>query len=194
MASDHGFVSSQAKSSQLHQIILQNSAFRSLVLFIIAISTFFVWTSIQARPTSCSCGDSVQEAITNGCKFDAHAMAWLPDGCRDDELVSHFLTLGPHNGSWPFYTDQNATQELSLDELAWFADRPADENIFWTVHRWHVLHCVFYWKKLFRAGRVGASTEGNTNLMGHIEHCQGVFLVRDGLDAITTTGKVRLWS
>jgi len=54
---------------------------------------------VQAR--SCNCGETVSEAISRGCKYDSLAAAWLPDWCRDDELLAEFETLGPNaDGSW----------------------------------------------------------------------------------------------
>lgn len=42
----------------------------------------------------CDCGNSVAEAISRRCKFDALSMAWLPEHCRDDELTAEFDTTG----------------------------------------------------------------------------------------------------
>jgi hypothetical protein len=42
----------------------------------------------------CDCGESVAEAISLGCKFDALSMAWLPEHCRDDELTAEFDMTG----------------------------------------------------------------------------------------------------
>ena len=51
--------------------------------------------TVQSNPLQgCDCGESVEEAKSLGCKFDALSMAWLPEHCRDDELTAEFDTTG----------------------------------------------------------------------------------------------------
>jgi hypothetical protein len=55
----------------------------------------FSTVSAQDHQThGCVCGETTEEAISLGCKFDSLSMAWLPDHCRDDELTAEFETTG----------------------------------------------------------------------------------------------------
>ena len=47
------------------------------------------WHPLTSKDPTCYCGESTAEAIALGCKYDSMAQGWLPDHCRDDELVSH---------------------------------------------------------------------------------------------------------
>ena len=74
-----------------------------ILLFTVAVALLSqTWTALQSmRVLSCNCGESVKEAISHGCKYDSLAAAWLPDWCRDDELLAEFEKLGPNaDGSW----------------------------------------------------------------------------------------------
>lgn len=60
-------------------------------------------TTTEAGFVSCSCGESVAEAISRGCKYDLLASAWLPKQCRDDELSAEFDRSGPGlDGEWTY--------------------------------------------------------------------------------------------
>lgn len=56
--------------------------------------------------SSCSCGDSLAEAMALSCRYDTIAAAWLPPHCRDAELMAQFDTSGPGvDGAWTYYAD-----------------------------------------------------------------------------------------
>ncbi|KAG5952005.1 hypothetical protein E4U53_001819 [Claviceps sorghi] len=136
-------------------------------------------TSTTAKaPTSCSCGNSTAQARALGCKYDSLAAAWLPDHCRDDDLTAEFERSGPgENGRWTYWRDSAHTQEISLDELAEMGD---DRKFrFYMTRRWHVVHCMFYWRKEHRARFNGKMVEPRSDNEGHINHCSKVILGRN---------------
>ncbi|KAL9110242.1 MAG: hypothetical protein Q9227_005149 [Pyrenula ochraceoflavens] len=149
--------------------------------------------------TSCYCGTSTHEALTKySCLYDSAALAWLPPHCRDDPLLHTFETSGPNpDGSWPYFRDKNATVPLSLHEVAALADVP--NATFYLTHGWHVMHCVYYWEKLFRlegrrreGGEVDAVVERRYGDVGHIRHCGELLRLRTPLERVDTIAGVRL--
>ncbi|GKZ37819.1 hypothetical protein AbraIFM66950_009608 [Aspergillus brasiliensis] len=125
--------------------------------------------------TGCDCGTSVAEAIARDCKFDGLAMAWLPPHCRDDELAAEFNTVGDGpNGTWIYYSDSERTIPMDVSEVAALADEPTA-----LVHmsvQWHTLHCIFYWRKQYRARFNGKIVEPRSDSEHHIKHCGQIFL------------------
>ena len=158
---------------------------------------------LAAKPSSvsCDCGSSISEAISMDCKYDSLAAAWLPPACRDDELTAEFNHAGPgSNGEWEYFADKNATQVLTLAEVALLPEKKrADDGndeaaAFFVSFRWHIAHCVFYWRKMFRAGQKGTVMEGRYQKESHIEHCAHAFLDRSSLDQVDTRAVVMLKS
>lgn len=155
--------------------------------------TYRAYTLIQSRkPISCNCGETVEEAIANSCRYDSIAAAWLPPACRNDELLEQFEISGPNSdGSWTYYADKNKTQILSLEEVSML---PKTGSHFFTTHQWHLVHCAYYWKKMFLAAEAGTVIEARYNNLAHINHCEMMFLKRDALDTIVTEAGVSLHS
>ena len=134
-------------------------------------------TSPGVQPITCYCGSSIAEARDLGCKYDALAVAWLPPHCRDDSLTAEFEQSGPGpNGEWPYWADANATQPITVNEIALLADLPQSEAVFFSSMRWHVAHCAFYWRKEFRMRAKGMMMESRYDKESHIEHCYGIFM------------------
>ena len=149
--------------------------------------------SLRPKPSaSCSCGKSVAEAIARGCKLDPSAPAWLPEHCRDDDLIEEWNRSGPGpGGSWPYYTDRYGNVTLTLEELGRLADAPVP--IFYMTQEWHIMHCVFYWRKLQIAYKTkGLTIEEKYDNDGHIMHCVGALKDRAPLDEVNTLARVVL--
>lgn len=136
----------------------------------------------QAPPIICNCGNSIEEALSRDCKFDSLATAWLPPACRDDELTEEFDRSGPGpHGEWYYYLTQNKSQVISIDQVAILADNKDEEaRQFWMTSEWHTVHCLFYWRKSFRAlqksksgGRSPGAEQLERSASGaeHINHC-----------------------
>lgn len=139
---------------------------------------------------SCACGSTVDEAIANGCKYDPIATAWLPDHCRDDELIEEFNHAGPGpNGEWTYYSDWNKTSTYTLEEVARLPDKHA---YFFTTHEWHVKHCTYEWARQWRKTQLGTTIPKRSDSRGHIQHCEMMFLLRDPLQDLVTGSGVSL--
>ena len=66
------------------------------------------------------------------------------------------------------------TNEISVEEIAKMADNP-ELRFFMTGH-WHVIHCIFYWRKEHRARFNGKMVEPRSDSEKHIKHCGKIFL------------------
>lgn len=153
-----------------------------------------VQTSTNSLVDSCNCGHSIEEAITNKCKYDSLSTTWLPPHCRDDELDEEWLKAGPNeDGSWNYYADQEGTVLLSVEEVAALADT---NGSFWVTMEWHIKHCAFLWRKEHRiqAGISGKRMDKRNDGAHHIAHCEQMMLLRDGLTEINTNSQVTLMS
>lgn len=126
----------------------------------------------------CFCGDSITEALALECKFDSLAAAWLPPHCRDEELTAEFARSGTGpNGSWPYFADSQHTIPLSLSDVAALADNQSAKA--YMTYEWHVAHCLFYWRKMFRVGLRGVEgeiLEPSFDNEHHIIHCMKVIM------------------
>ncbi|KAL9110268.1 MAG: hypothetical protein Q9227_005175 [Pyrenula ochraceoflavens] len=120
------------------------------------------------KKVSCSCGNSVAEAKSMGCRYDALASAWLPPACIDTELSAEFDRAGPEpDGSWVYYTDFDKTGTYTLEEVAALADTGA---YYYNTLAWHLAHCTFNWRKAVRARYTGVTLEARADTEGHVEH------------------------
>jgi hypothetical protein len=130
----------------------------------------------NSSAASCDCGKNTTEAKALGCRYDPFAAAWLPERCRDDELIDEFEREGDNpDGGWLYWADGKRKQSLTVDEVAALADTP-DER-FYATQRWHVMHCLFYWRKEHRFRFMpGKTLEGRTDGEHHIKHCSDVIL------------------
>ncbi|PSS28069.1 hypothetical protein M430DRAFT_113475, partial [Amorphotheca resinae ATCC 22711] len=121
------------------------------------------------KPVSCSCGGTtVVEAKARGCIFTPLAIAWLPPQCLDMELADEFDQIGPEGG-WPYYADLNGTIPLTREEVGAIADIPG--GVFYTTQEWHIMHCMYTWRKHYRSKFTGVTIEQRSNGLKHIHHC-----------------------
>ncbi|KAI0876498.1 hypothetical protein GGS24DRAFT_451071 [Hypoxylon argillaceum] len=149
---------------------------KDAALIILAIFSITVAFSSHHKPPqdSCYCGDSIAEARTLGCEYDTLASAWLPQHCIDKELTAEFDHSGDGpNGTWQYWADYSHERELTLDQLAGLADVPG--AIYYMSSQWHVVHCIFYWRKQMRLSHTGVTLEPRYNHEVHAKHCGMVF-------------------
>lgn len=67
-------------------------------------------------------------------------------------------------------------------------------SVFFTTRGWHLVHCMYYWKKMFWSRELGTTIERRYDNLGHIEHCQMMVMKGGGLDEIATAAGVALHS
>lgn len=130
--------------------------------------------SVQTRHSTSAgdvyCGTTIAEALSLGCLYDPLSSAWLPPYCRDDELTDEFNRAGPGaDGAWAYYADEQGTRPLALPEVAALGNHL---ERFWVSRDWHIVHCLFYWRKHVRMRETNAVMEARYDKMHHVEHCQ----------------------
>lgn len=129
-------------------------------------------SSSQGQP--CSCGTSVAEAISNGCKFDPYSMTWLPDHCWDGELFHLFETLKiQQNHDFSLYSFTNPPRPLTVDQVSLLAGDPWNitKNRIKTSESWHYAHCLYVLLKHFRHDVTGIDIAARYLSQEHAEHC-----------------------
>ncbi|RYP46159.1 hypothetical protein DL768_007589 [Monosporascus sp. mg162] len=152
---------------------------------------------VPARIPSCNCGETVEEARSRGCVYDSLAAAWLPPHCRSAAITAEFEAAGPNEpdrwgNTWGYWADKNKTQPLTLEEVSMLPEsaRRGGPAHFFTTHEWHVMHCVYYWRKMWESGRRArgfAGSDGKGELviekrydtLMHIEHCMTMLTKQD---------------
>lgn len=134
---------------------------------------------------SCYCGETLAQAQSLGCSYVAMASAWLPMHCRDTALEEDFDSLGPGDGGrWQYYKDHNTTSTFEPQEIADFA---GTTQKYYNTWEWHVLHCLFYWRKTHRSHFTKVTVEPRFNTDAHIHHCTKLILSQQRT-AVTTSG------
>lgn len=112
-----------------------------------------------------------------GCRYDHIAVDWLPDSCIDKDLVVEFDGSGPGaDGSWPYFELGNSTEVGGLPNFLPINSTDIDDfakagRLYFATREWHILHCMFTWRKQFRARFVAANVEPWNNHEEHIQHC-----------------------
>lgn len=125
----------------------------------------------------CWCGSTDEQAIAMGCHYDHLAVDWLPDSCIDKDLVDEFDVSGPEtDGSWPYFELRDATENDGIPDFVTVNSTGIDElaeagMVYFATREWHILHCMFTWRKQFRARYDESRVEPWNNHEDHIQHC-----------------------
>jgi len=137
--------------------------------------------------SDCNCGTSTTEAKALGCHFVQLSAAWLPPECIDEELSDEFDQAGPGlGGSWTYWSDAERQHEVNKEQLALFANTG---QLFYSTWEWHVKHCTYQWRLLYRKQWLHTVLEPRYNQEFHVMHCEGImFADRNG----STGGRVGL--
>ena len=124
---------------------------------------------------TCYCGTSNEEAMRLGCRYDHLAVDWLPPHCIDQSLTDEFDRTGPGTGgSWPYFADwEGGIVVEDIDEFARLG------KTVYTTKEWHIAHCLFTWRKQFRAAYYGRDMETWNYDEGHINHCLRYIMSND---------------
>ena len=149
------------------------------------------WRKALTRDANppCWCGTSNEEAIAMGCIYDHIAVDWLPPDCTDRDLVAEFDRSGPGpNGTWPYFVLSTVSEKepqfapLDIAQIDTYAAQGTD---YFATREWHILHCMFIWRKQLRAGLSGKVVEPWNNHEEHIKHCSSYIV-----DAIRTNQRL----
>ncbi|KAH8903314.1 hypothetical protein BR93DRAFT_869743, partial [Coniochaeta sp. PMI_546] len=133
-------------------------------------------------PTELHCGNSSMEARSLGCVFDLLTNNWMPKYCADpttdDEYRAWVLDSDRHLGSWAFYHDDKAENQVASEEV--LSDL-VGSHIYTTTEN-HLAHCVFLARRMHRlvTGEIAAVAH---NTFGHTLHCTSALLKTMGKGA-----------
>jgi hypothetical protein len=131
------------------------------------------------------CGTDASTAVARSCVFDLMSFSWLLPDCYDAELTEEFLnyhdasidvrneTVG-EDTQWQWFTSGTGDVAVPLPEVA-----RGEYDELYVSWEYHIVHCVFMWKKLHRAitgSRVVDSYIGN---IAHTDHCGRMLLKSD---------------
>ena len=112
------------------------------------------------------CGSTSAEAIANNCVYSIVLHSWLPPSCltpedREDEE----LMYAGREDAWS-YTLDNGTA-LTMEDL-----KRGDYHHFTTSFGWHVVHCMYVWKRVHRVAMDAEKRmDSYTANYHHTEHC-----------------------
>ncbi|KAE9377505.1 hypothetical protein N431DRAFT_461110 [Stipitochalara longipes BDJ] len=110
-----------------------------------------------------TCGTSLLEAQSLGCRFDPLTVAWLHPSCPND-LSTNFTEL-----NFKYYADADATIPLSTDGLSRaLGDK---DNFYWTSWEEHNMHCVFIILKFYQVVERGGRIDSMSGSSAHAKHC-----------------------
>ncbi|KAF2230170.1 hypothetical protein EV356DRAFT_350064 [Viridothelium virens] len=159
------------------------------------------YSFVTAADQTCYCGTNPKEAIAKGCLYDHLAAAWLPESCRDEELMriwDDIGRVGQHN--WTYYKYPENTQQLSTEEVSMLGrimdGAPEDRLAVTSVTTdWHMSHCLYLWWKLVRSPSTGRAMSPRYSDEHHVKHC--IHAIVEKLEALPdyheVTGRTRVW-
>ncbi|KAF4236029.1 hypothetical protein CNMCM8980_004999 [Aspergillus fumigatiaffinis] len=88
------------------------------------------------------CGTSAAQAKAAGCHFDLMSFSWLPSACYNEDLTNDFLNYT----DWKWSLDIEGRQLVPKEYV-----QQGDFEYLFTSYEYHVVHCVFMWKKTHQA-------------------------------------------
>ncbi|CAK3840860.1 Hypothetical predicted protein [Lecanosticta acicola] len=178
---------------------LDNRVFRRFKLLLVTVwALFALWGAIdlgrrvvhvlvmrvpllaQVENPCAGCGETFEESISRGCKYDWVVGQWQQPHCVDEDLDNEFREVAIFNASWPLYFDSEGKEPVPLDVLL---------NIpfptVWQTRGYHFWHCIFTWRKEWRAFTMQKSTlDPYVSGEKHVMHCADVLIGNQRLDEI----------
>lgn len=80
------------------------------------------------------------------------------------------------------------TGTMTLPDIA---QLPETGGAFYMTHEWHLQHCLYTFRKIWRAPETGVTIEKLLNTDAHFKHCGQIFMSRRALDdAVTSSGVI----
>jgi hypothetical protein len=167
-----------ARASGTHAIVSHVATFILAVLFSSAMFSLFRPSSLAPASEPITkhlhCGNSTEEARTQGCVFDVLTNMWVPEPCWDKEGTEEYMRTAP----WQGYDTQDAKRQLTLEEMSERVghDRLAPDLTsppYWTPLREHVIHCALMWQRQHRGFLSGKSKKLDFHSLSyqHTVHC-----------------------
>ncbi|EAW12351.1 uncharacterized protein ACLA_063180 [Aspergillus clavatus NRRL 1] len=135
----------------------------------------YIGRSGQLEPSSSPrlfrCGTSAAEAKAAGCHFDLMSFSWLPPECYNQDLTNDFL----NHTDWQWSLDAEGKHMVSKHFV-----QQGDFEFLFTSYEYHVVHCVYMWKKTHQAIMEATfdHLDGYIAGLGHTGHCGEMLLDR----------------
>ncbi|KAB8237445.1 uncharacterized protein BDW43DRAFT_307720 [Aspergillus alliaceus] len=157
----------------------QNALFLLAGLLCLYISALAAWrttfhptTGIQTYyKKTLSCGNTTEEAESNGCEFDLLSHNWVPSPCVDHYIMNEFRNYvrSPERkySAWPYYVDREGKDWIP-DERT-LALR-ANQHVV-TTQEEHLAHCGFLIKRIHRAMLGITKADDIVSKYPHTVHC-----------------------
>lgn len=112
------------------------------------------------------CGNTTEEAKSNGCVLDFISGAWVHSDCYDKDLEAEFLA----ESDWHWYSDMEGEHELSED----FIRQTGGTNPVYVSMAYHDMHCAYTLMKLHRAVLRQTPIDSHIGLYKHTQHCSKI--------------------
>ncbi|KAH8157228.1 hypothetical protein CIB48_g11020 [Xylaria polymorpha] len=169
----------------------------ALVVLLITVSTLYAQLLGHRAPRPLlTCGKSIEEAKQAGCSFDRLTKTWLPAACPRDyeeQFVHYASTL--NITEWKYWTDLSATEEITDDDMALFAETKSRHETSWvSTLRMHIAHCAFGLMRRSDLLDAGERIDLATAPLDHTRHCIELLLEAamraPGIDEPLAQGKV----
>lgn len=151
----------------------------AMVVLVLTIGTSAVTSTLMINKSVRSssvrtqnCGNSSEEARSQGCYFDVISFTWSQPSCFDKTLMENFLSL--QNWTWFRNPEDIPGIPVPFDEVS--AGRHSSLYVTW---EYHITHCTFMWKKMHRAIMTGRPLDSYVNNIKHTEHCEEILLDRE---------------
>ncbi|KAI0976645.1 hypothetical protein F4678DRAFT_414004 [Xylaria arbuscula] len=151
----------------------------ALSVSLITVSILYVRLLHQHAPRPLlTCGESIKEAQEAGCTFDRLTKTWLPNACSrhyEQQFLEYPSTL--NITEWKYWTDISATEEITDDDMAVFAETKSRHESSWvSTMRMHLSHCAFGLKRRSDMLEAGERIDLALAPLEHAHHCIGMLL------------------
>jgi hypothetical protein len=117
---------------------------------------------INPNTGEAKCGNNWQEAKQLGCHFDVLASRWYSDDCYNGDLMETMLK----EVDFQWFEDPYHTKPVS-----WAVARSGEFEALWPVKDFHIMHCLYLWRRLHSAVVEHRYLDDDVYSYGHTVHC-----------------------
>jgi hypothetical protein len=171
----HNAKEERPKTESWHFHFLYAKAAAILLLTATIVMLLLVILPLKSHAQTRSCGSSVNEARSLGCKFDIMSFSWLAPSCYDDDLTTEFQHLQTWQWSLSPLTATKHGGNKDNNDNKTFLDaatvRLGEHESLYVSQEYHIQHCIYMWKKLHRAFLGVRQLDAYIWDYAHTEHC-----------------------
>lgn len=131
------------------------------------------------------CGNDRHQAKAAGCHYDLLATRWFTADCYNPDVLQEFLDETDFD---VFFEDPGLTRLASRELVL-----SGDWDLLWHIHDFHIMHCLYQWRRLHKAVLEHRSIDEEVFSYGHTLHCTRLIMnwpneVRYGKNTTTIIG------